>query len=131
MKEILYLKIYKEIVDKIHNGTLVYGDKLPSKRKMAKIHNVSIITVENAYNQLVSEGYVYSKEKSGFYVNVLEIEKKSVSIPEEELAEIIDISTRQLQRIENGESITKIKTLKKVINVLKIEDKDIILMIKS
>ena len=28
MKEILYLKIYKEIVDKIHNGTLVYGDKL-------------------------------------------------------------------------------------------------------
>ncbi len=50
---------------------------------------------------------------------------------QEELAEIIDISTRQLQRIENGESITKIKTLKKVINVLKIEDKDIILMIKS
>ena len=71
MKEILYLKIYKEIVDKIHNGTLVYGDKLPSKRKMAKIHNVSIITVENAYNQLVSEGYIYSKEKSGFYINVL------------------------------------------------------------
>lgn len=50
---------------------------------------------------------------------------------QEELAEIIDISTRQLQRIENGESITKIKTLKKVINVLKIEDKDIILMIKN
>ena len=88
MKEILYLKIYKEIVDKIHNGTLVYGDKLPSKRKMAKIHNVSIITVENAYNQLVSEGYIYSKEKSGFYINVLEIEKKAVSIPEEELVEI-------------------------------------------
>lgn len=50
---------------------------------------------------------------------------------QEELAEIIDISTRQLQRIENGESITKIKTLKKVINVLKIEDKDIIAMIKN
>ena len=49
---------------------------------------------------------------------------------QEELAEIIDISTRQLQRIETGESITKIKTLKKVINVLKIEDKDIIKMIK-
>ena len=49
---------------------------------------------------------------------------------QEELAEILDISTRQLQRIENGESITKISTLKKVINILKIEDKDIIKMLK-
>lgn len=50
---------------------------------------------------------------------------------QEELAELLDISTRQLQRIENGESITKLSTLKKVINLLKIEDKDIILMIKK
>ena len=50
---------------------------------------------------------------------------------QEELAELLDITTRQLQRIENGESITKISTLKKVINLLKIEDKDIILMIKK
>ena len=50
---------------------------------------------------------------------------------QEELAELLDISTRQLQRIENGESITKISTLKKVINLLKIDDKDIILMIKK
>lgn len=49
---------------------------------------------------------------------------------QEELAEILDISTRQLQRIENGESITKISTLKKVITILKIEDKDIIKMLK-
>lgn len=49
---------------------------------------------------------------------------------QEELAEILEISTRQLQRIENGESITKISTLKKVINVLKIEDKDILKMLK-
>ena len=50
---------------------------------------------------------------------------------QEELAEMIDISSRQLQRIENGVSITKIATLKKVINVLKIDDKDIIKMIKD
>lgn len=50
---------------------------------------------------------------------------------QEELAEMIDISSRQLQRIENGVSITKITTLKKVINVLKIDDKDIIKMIKD
>ncbi len=50
---------------------------------------------------------------------------------QEELAECLDLSVRQLQRIENGESITKIKTLKKAISILKIEDKDIIKMIKS
>ena len=50
---------------------------------------------------------------------------------QEELAEMIDISSRQLQRIENGVSITKITTLKKVINVLKIDDKDIVKMIKD
>ncbi len=50
---------------------------------------------------------------------------------QEELAELLEISSRQLQRIENGESITKISTLKKVINILKINDKDIVKLIKE
>ena len=67
-------------------------------------------------------------------VNVGEIIKfyrKKRKYTQEELAECLDLSVRQLQRIENGESITKIKTLKKAISILKIEDKDIIKMIKS
>lgn len=50
---------------------------------------------------------------------------------QEELAELLEISSRQLQRIENGESITRISTLKKVINILKISDKDIVKLIKE
>lgn len=53
------------------------------------------------------------------------------NLTQEQLAEILGISPRQMQRIENGESITKISTLKKFINVLKIENKDIIKMIKE
>ena len=45
---------------------------------------------------------------------------------QEELAEIINISPRQLQRIERNEEKTKIETLRKIIKVLQIPDKEII-----
>ncbi len=50
---------------------------------------------------------------------------------QEELAEKLDISTRHLQRIESDFRNTKIKMLIKIIKVLKIEDKDIIKMLKE
>jgi len=48
------------------------------------------------------------------------------NLTQEELAEKIGITPRQVQRIENNTSDTKIKTLQKYIKILKIEDKDII-----
>lgn len=50
---------------------------------------------------------------------------------QEELAEIIQISPRQLQRIEQDENKTKIETLKKIIRALKIPDKEILEYIKK
>lgn len=50
---------------------------------------------------------------------------------QEELAEIIEISFRQLQRIENKESNPSVKTFRKLIKVLKITDKDIANIIKN
>ena len=52
-------------------------------------------------------------------------------ITQEELAELMDLSPRQLQRIENGESTPSLKTLQKLISILNIEDKDIIDYIKN
>ena len=49
---------------------------------------------------------------------------------QEELAELIDVSTRTIQRIENKETNPKIKTLRKLIHILKIKDEDIIKIIK-
>ena len=45
---------------------------------------------------------------------------------QEELAEKIDISWSQLQRIEKNEQDTSVKTLRKIIQALEISDKDII-----
>ena len=59
------------------------GEKLPSKRTFAKNLGISVITVENAYEQLIAEGYIYSIPKKGFYVTDLkkevETEKKTVT----------------------------------------------------
>lgn len=50
---------------------------------------------------------------------------------QEELAEILNISWRQLQRIEKNEEQTKITTLKKCIKTLKISDKEILEFMKT
>lgn len=65
----LYEYLYKQIKQDINAGKLAPREKLPSKRSLAKHLNISTITVENAYSQLMAEGYIYSVPKSGFYVS--------------------------------------------------------------
>ena len=64
----LYQYLYKCIKNDIIQGKIKSGEKLPSKRALAKNLAISVITVENAYGQLAAEGYIYSVPKSGFYV---------------------------------------------------------------
>jgi GntR family transcriptional regulator / MocR family aminotransferase len=64
----LYEQLYFCIRDDIEKGSIREGERLPSKRDLAKHLNISVTTVENAYEQLLMEGYVCSKPSSGFYV---------------------------------------------------------------
>ncbi|MRJ46380.1 PLP-dependent aminotransferase family protein [Fundicoccus ignavus] len=64
----LYLQIYKQLKDAIQNGKLTTGQKLMSKRQMAKLNGVSQNTVLNAYDQLLTEGYILAIERSGYFV---------------------------------------------------------------
>ena len=64
----LYEYLYMCIRDDILDGVLAAGEKLPSKRMMAKDHGIALITVENAYAQLIIEGYVTAEEKRGYFV---------------------------------------------------------------
>ena len=68
-KTSLYMQLYSCIKADILSGKLARGEKLPSKRAAAKHLGVSVITIENAYAALQSEGYIYSLPKKGFYVN--------------------------------------------------------------
>ena len=64
-----YEYLYRQIKADIQNGTIKAGEKLPSKRSIAEHLGISVITVESAYGQLLDEGYIFTKDRSGFYVN--------------------------------------------------------------
>ena len=64
----LYEQIYRHIRREIEGGVLRPGERLPSKRALAAHLKVGVITVENAYEQLLAEGYVYTRAKRGFFV---------------------------------------------------------------
>ena len=68
----LYEALYRCIRGDILSGALAPGRKLPSKRALAENLEVSKITVEAAYNQLLSEGYICSREKVGYFVEAVE-----------------------------------------------------------
>ena len=65
----IYKELYQNIRRDILNGTIKSGEKLPSKRTLAQNLGISTITVENAYDQLISEGYLYSELKKGYFVS--------------------------------------------------------------
>jgi len=68
-KKPLYVSLYEQMKHLIAEGKYEEGQKLPSKRKLGQSLKVSALTVDAAYQQLIAEGYVYSVEKSGFFVS--------------------------------------------------------------
>ena len=65
----IYEYLYKCIRNDIVSGRIRNGEKLLSKRRLARQEGVALITVENAYEQLLVEGYIESRERSGYYVS--------------------------------------------------------------
>ena len=65
----LYIQIFDQIKARILSGEFEAGMKLPSLRGLAKANDISVTTVETAYNQLLVEGYIESRPKSGYYVS--------------------------------------------------------------
>jgi len=77
----LYEALYRCIRKDILSGSLLPGEKLPSKRALAQNLEVSKITVEAAYNQLLSEGFIRSQEKVGYFVENVERHAKIHPLP--------------------------------------------------
>lgn len=76
LPEPLYSQLYHWIKKEIEEGRLLPGMKMPSIRQLTTHLQVSRNTVEAAYQQLQSEGYLESVPKSGIWV--AEIEKPSL-----------------------------------------------------
>ena len=92
----LYEALYRCIRGDILSGALRPGEKLPSKRALAENLEVSKITVEAAYSQLLSEGYICSKEKVGYFVETVErrnpVPTAPALHPKEDAACLLDLT---------------------------------------
>ncbi len=84
----LYLQLYRNLRKSIRNGELEAGTRLPAIREMKEITALSRTTIENAYQQLMMEGYIESRQKVGYFVLPLEIAEPPG--PEIQMQEEID-----------------------------------------
>lgn len=64
----LYEQIYEHVRNEISGGKLLSGERLPSTRALAEYLQISRSTVEFAYEQLLSEGYIEAKPYKGYFV---------------------------------------------------------------
>src|SRR5699024_7028397 len=90
----IYQQIYQHIKQAILNNQLQAYGKLPSKRKLSEQLGVSVNSVTSAYEQLVAEGYIYTKEKQGYYVeaivSLMDTEIEAEELPEDLIEEVPD-----------------------------------------
>lgn len=63
-----YVQIYRYYRREIEAQRMIAGMKLPSVRELAQTVNVSKMTVEKAYYQLASEGYILRRNKARYEV---------------------------------------------------------------
>lgn len=64
-----YLQLYSYLKEAILSGEIAAHEKLPSLRLLSKSLKLSVTTIELAYDQLMVEGYIYSKPQSGYYAS--------------------------------------------------------------
>lgn len=68
----IYRELYNNLKEDILSFKYDSNEKLPSKREMAQNLNVSVNSVKTAYEQLLEEGYIYTQERKGYFIEPLE-----------------------------------------------------------
>lgn len=85
----LQKQIREQVVVAINNGQIPLDQPLPSSRNLSKQLNVARNTVILAYDRLLNDGYLVSRQRRGYFVNldVLKGQVKSDEHPKYSLAE--------------------------------------------
>ncbi len=73
-QEKLYIQLTRIFLDEIRNGLWKINARIPSEEELCKLYNVSKVTVRQAINNLVSDGYLMKIQGKGtFVVSVLPV----------------------------------------------------------
>jgi GntR family transcriptional regulator len=82
-------QIVRQVRAKILAGELNAGADLPSIRRLAREHHISVITVQRAYESLENEGLIHSRRGKGFFVTELSDETRK-KMARERFREILE-----------------------------------------
>ncbi|WNS41954.1 PLP-dependent aminotransferase family protein [Paenibacillus sp. MMS20-IR301] len=93
-----YIQLYDYLAKEIISGTLPGGTRLPSIRRLAGLCGISATPVELAYQQLLAEGFIASKPRSGYYVLQIHISGTSAEAAGQTLPAAEPITPRDPRR---------------------------------
>ena len=110
-----YLQLYYHFRNDIVQGVYSHKSKLPSKRITCAETGLSVITVEHAYDLLIQEGYVDSKERSGYYV-IFQPNAGFASFSKSEHLHKTDLNTKRTDSVYSFPFKLIAKAIRKVIN---------------
>ena len=98
--------IYEQIVQQIKSliilGKLNEGDPLPSMRLLAKELRISVITTKRAYDELESEGFIYTLPGKGCFVA-----ERSTELLREENLKKIEEHMQEVRRLASACRLTE------------------------
>lgn len=96
--EPLHAQISSQLRSRILSGDVVDNESLPSIRALARELEVSVITVQRAYDDLEHAGLIYARRGRGFYVAAISTEDRRAIAEERltsELASAIDLAVAE------------------------------------
>ena len=98
----IYDQIYSQIKDAILSGQVAEGETLPSIRALAKDLRISVITTKRAYDELESEGFIYTLPGKGCFVA-----ERSTELLREENLKKIEGHMQEVRRLASACRLTE------------------------
>lgn len=86
----LYYQIYDVLKEEIENGTYLPGSQIPTESELGERFDVSRITVKQAIQKLVTDGFLYRQQGKGTFVSKPRVNRK--------LSELISFHDEMLER---------------------------------
>ena len=108
----IYEQVKKQIKEAIFTGELTAGDVLPSFRNLARDLQISIVTVNRAYNDLAEEGFVTNVQGKGCYV-----QPQNRALAREHAMHKIEVELTKAVTAAKASRITKAEIIE-VLNIL-------------
>lgn len=109
--EPIYSQIERQIKDHILMNRLQAHEPLPSIRMLAKELRISVITTKRAYDELESEGYIYTLPGKGSFVCAQDVELVKETIirsVEEHLGKAIDEGSKISLSLDEMKNILEV-----------------------